>query len=147
MQPKREPDNYTIDRLDHVVLWASDVEASVRFYEALGFDVERSAYSAHVNGGSPFVAVKIDGRTCINLRPAPDGWKPVEREKGNMQHINVTIEGVDDIALLIDEIAKHGVQPAFPPDTIGGTWRVEYYDPDNNRIELALTKILDTFRR
>jgi predicted lactoylglutathione lyase len=59
-----------------------------------------------------------------------------------MQHINVTVDGIDDIQVLVDTIAEHGIKPAFPPDTVGGTWRVEYYDPDNNRIEMALTKIL-----
>lgn len=141
--PKREQTLYTIDRLDHVVLWVRDVDASIRFYQALGFIVDLNSYSAHEKGALPFVAVRVGSRTSIDLRPAPKDWKPVEREQGNMQHINVTVEGIDDIQILIDSVAQHGITPAFPPDTIGGTWRVEYYDPDNNRIELALTKILE----
>jgi catechol 2,3-dioxygenase-like lactoylglutathione lyase family enzyme len=140
---KREAD-YTIDRIDHVVLWVSDLDASIKFYQALGFIVDLNSYSAQQKGALPFVACKVGSRSNIDLRPAPSGWKPVDREKGNMQHINVTVEGIDDIQVLVDSIAKHGIHPAFPPDTIGGTWRVEYYDPDNNRIEMALTKILES---
>ncbi|HXF34835.1 MAG TPA: VOC family protein [Candidatus Acidoferrales bacterium] len=143
MTSKRETETYTIERLDHVVLWVSDIDKSIAFYQALGFIVDLNSYSGHVNGALPFVAVKVGGRSNIDLRPAPKDWKRVEREKGNMQHINVTVEGIDDIQTLVAAIAQHGIQPAFPPDTVGGTWRVEYYDPDNNRIEMALTKILE----
>jgi catechol 2,3-dioxygenase-like lactoylglutathione lyase family enzyme len=138
---KREAE-YTIDRIDHVVLWVSDIDASIKFYQALGFIIDLNSYSAHLKGALPFVACKVGSRSCLDLRPAGPDWKPVEREKGNVQHINVTVEGIDDIQVLIDSIAKHDIHPAFPPDTVGGTWRVEYYDPDNNRIEMALTKII-----
>jgi catechol 2,3-dioxygenase-like lactoylglutathione lyase family enzyme len=139
---KRESD-YSIDRIDHVVLWVSDLNASIKFYQALGFVVDLNSFEAHKKGALPFVACKVGSKSNIDLRPAKPGWKPVEREQGNMQHINVTVDGIDDIQVLIDRIAEHGIKPAFPPDTIGGTWRVEYYDPDNNRIEMALTKILE----
>ena len=134
--------DYTIGRIDHVVLWVSDLKKSIDFYVALGFDFDTASYQAHRNGVLPFVTFKVGSRSAIDLRPARPDWKPVEREKGNMQHINVTVEGIDEIQVLVDTIAERGIQPAFPPDTIGGTWRVEYYDPDNNRIEMMLTKLL-----
>jgi catechol 2,3-dioxygenase-like lactoylglutathione lyase family enzyme len=36
---KREAD-YTIDRIDHVVLWVSDLDASIKFYQSLGFIID-----------------------------------------------------------------------------------------------------------
>jgi catechol 2,3-dioxygenase-like lactoylglutathione lyase family enzyme len=124
-------------RVDHVVLWVRDLERSIKFYEALGFAIDRTSYERHKKGQIPFVAVKAGPSTSIDLRPHPD-WKPVAREHGNMQHINVVIDDVDDIEIVIAENAKRGIEPDFPPDIQGGTWRVEYYDPDNNRIEMAL---------
>jgi catechol 2,3-dioxygenase-like lactoylglutathione lyase family enzyme len=129
---------WKIGRIDHVVLWVHDLETSIRFYEALGFEIDRQSYAAHKEGRSPFVAVKAGAHSRIDLRPHPN-WRPVAREAGNMQHVNVTIDGVDDIQIVIDENARRGVQPDFPPGIQGGSWRVDYYDPDNNRIEMALS--------
>ena len=55
-----------------------------------------------------------------------------------MQHVNVVVEGITDIQVLIDELALRGVTPDIGPEVQGGTWRIDIYDPDNNRIEMAL---------
>ena len=129
---------WKIGRIDHVVLWVRDLEKSIAFYEALGFEIDRKSYDEHKSGRLPFVAVKAGPDSRIDLRPDPK-WTPVAREKGNMQHFNVTIDGVDDIKIVVEANARRGVRPDFPPEIQGGTWRVEYYDPDNNRIETALS--------
>jgi catechol 2,3-dioxygenase-like lactoylglutathione lyase family enzyme len=129
---------WKIGRIDHVVLWVHDLETSIKFYEALGFEIDRNSYGRHKEGKSPFVIVKAGPHSRIDLRPHPN-WRPVEREKGNMQHVNVTIDDIEDIEVVVRENAKRGIEPAFPPEIQGGTWRVEYYDPDNNRIEMALS--------
>jgi len=129
---------WQIGRIDHVVLWVRDLEASIKFYEALGFPIDWGSYERHKKGLIPFVACEAGPYSKIELRPNPN-WRPVEREKGNMQHINVTIDGVEDIQVVIDENAKRGIHPSFGPEIQGGSWRVDYYDPDNNRIEMALS--------
>ena len=63
-----------------------------------------------------------------------------------MQHVNVTIDGVEDINVVVEENARRGIRPDFPPEIQGGTWRVEYYDPDNNRIEVALSALAEVKR-
>jgi catechol 2,3-dioxygenase-like lactoylglutathione lyase family enzyme len=128
---------WKIGRIDHVVLWVKDLERSMRFYEALGFEIDRDSIERHKAGKSPFVVVKA-GVSRIDLRPADTGWRPVEREKGNMQHVNVVIDGVESIDAVIAENARRGIRPDFGPEIQGGSWRVDYYDPDNNRIEMAL---------
>jgi len=128
---------WKIDRIDHVVIWVRDLERSMRFYEALGFEIDRESLARHEAGKIPFVAVKA-GVSRIELRPDPD-WRAVEREKGNMQHVNVVVDDVDDIQIVIEANAKRGVKPAYRPEIQGGSWRVDYYDPDNNRIEMALS--------
>ena len=128
---------WTIGKIDHVVVWVRDLEKSMAFYEKLGFEINQKSLEEHRAGKIPFVAVRAGPDNQIDLRPNPD-WVPVEREKGNMQHINVVVNGITDIQLLIDGLAKHGLTPDYGPEIQGGSWRIDIYDPDNNRIEMAL---------
>ena len=128
---------WTIGRIDHVVVWVRDLEKSMDFYKRLGFEINEKTLEEHRAGKIPFVAVRAGPFNQIDLRPNPD-WVPVEREKGNMQHVNVVVEGIADIQDLIDGLAERGIKPDFGPEIQGGSWRIDVYDPDNNRIEMAL---------
>jgi catechol 2,3-dioxygenase-like lactoylglutathione lyase family enzyme len=128
---------WTIGRIDHVVVWVRDLEKSMDFYKTLGFEIDEKSLDYYRRGERPFVAVKAGPHNQIDLRPNPD-WVPVEREKGNMQHVNVVVDGIEDIQVLIDELGKRGIKPDFGPEVQGGAWRIDVYDPDNNRIEMAL---------
>jgi catechol 2,3-dioxygenase-like lactoylglutathione lyase family enzyme len=127
---------WKLNRIDHVVLWCRDLEKSLEFYRRLGFELDEGTLERHRNGRLPFVKVSA-GNNSIDLRPNTD-WKPVERERGNMQHLNVVVEGVDDIAVVIGELAQHGMHPDIGPEVQGGAWGFDIYDPDNNRIEVRL---------
>ena len=128
---------WTISKIDHVVVWVRDLEKSMAFYETLGFEIDQKSLALHRAGTRPFVAVKAGPHNQIDLRPNPD-WVPVEREKGNMQHVNVVVDGIEDIQVLVDELAARGITPDYGPEVQGGSWRIDVYDPDNNRIEMAL---------
>ena len=128
---------WTIGKIDHVVVWVRDLEISMVFYEALGFEINQQSLKEHRAGKIPFVAVKAGPHNQIDLRPNPD-WIPVEREKGNMQHLNVVVNGISDIKVLIHGLAERGLTPDYGPEIQGGSWRIDIYDPDNNRIEMAL---------
>ena len=129
---------WKIGRIDHVVVWVRDLEKSMAFYRALGFEIDENSLERHRAGNSPFVAARAGPNSAIDLRPDPD-WSPGGREKGNMQHVNVTVDGINDIQILIDELAQRGLKPDFGPEIQGGSWRIDIYDPDNNRIEMALS--------
>ena len=128
---------WTLNRIDHVVIWCKDLDKSLGFYKALGFELDESTLERHRSGRLPFVKIKA-GPSSIDLRPNPD-WQPVEREKGNMQHLNVVADGVDDIQVVIAELARHGLKPDVGPEVQGGAWGFDIYDPDNNRIEVRLS--------
>ena len=128
---------WTISRIDHVVVWVRDLERSMAFYKSLGFEINETSLAEHRAGKIPFVAIKAGPYNQIDLRPDPD-WIPLQRGKGNMQHINVVVEGIVDIQVLVDELAKRGIRPDHGPEVQGGSWRIDVYDPDNNRIEMAL---------
>ena len=127
---------WTLNRIDHVVLWCRDLDKSLAFYKAIGFELDEGTLERHRGGRLPFVKISA-GRNSIDLRPKPD-WQPVEREKGNMQHLNVVVDGVADIQEVVDELAKSGLKPDFGPEVQGGAWGFDIYDPDNNRIEVRL---------
>ncbi|MHA1108759.1 MAG: VOC family protein [Alphaproteobacteria bacterium] len=128
---------WTIGKIDHVVVWVRDLEKSMAFYKTLGFEINQESLEEHRAGKIPFVAVRAGPHSQIDLRPNPD-WVPVERERGNMQHLNVVVDGIEDIQVLVDELAARGITPDFGPEVQGGSWRIDVYDPDNNRIEMAL---------
>ena len=128
---------WTINRIDHVVVWVRDLGKSMAFYEALGFVVDQGSLAEHRAGRIPFVAVKAGPNNQIDLRPDPE-WVPLPRGKGNMQHLNIAIDGIENIQVLVDQLAARGITPDHGPEIQGGSWRIDIYDPDNNRIEVAL---------
>ena len=125
-------------RIDHVVLWVRDLEKSMAFYQALGCEVDQWFLDLYREGQIPFIKIKTGPDSGIDLRPDPN-WRPVERERGNMQHLNIVLKGVDDIQEVVDHLAKHGLKPDFGPEVQGGAWGFDIYDPDNNRVELRLS--------
>jgi lactoylglutathione lyase len=129
---------WTLGRIDHVVVWVRDVEKSMDFYQKLGFVIDEKSLARYRAGNSPFVGARVGPNSAIDLRPDPN-WSPVEREKGNMQHVNVTVDGITDIQVLIDDLAERGIKHDIGPEVQGGSWRIDIYDPDNNRIEMALS--------
>ena len=129
---------WKLGRIDHVVVWVRDIEKSMAFYEKLGFVIDPKSLDYYRKGERPFVAAKAGPNSAVDLRPDPN-WVPVEREKGNMQHVNVTVDGITDIQDLIDGLAERGITPDYGPEVQGGAWRIDVYDPDNNRIEMGLS--------
>lgn len=111
----------TISRIDHVVLWVWDMERSPAFYQALGFEVDEGTLERHRGGRLPFVKVRARSSSAIDLRPNPS-WQLMEREKGNMQHLNVAVDGVDGIQVIVAQLAEHGLKPDFGPEVQGGSW-------------------------
>jgi lactoylglutathione lyase len=130
---------WSFNRIDHVVIWVRDLERSMEFYQKLGMEINQKSLEKYQAGKTPFVAVRVGPNNQIDLRPNPD-WVPVEREKGNMQHINVAMDDVEDIQTVIDTLAERGLTPDYGPEIQGGSWRIDIYDPDNNRIEMALNR-------
>jgi catechol 2,3-dioxygenase-like lactoylglutathione lyase family enzyme len=130
---------WSFNRIDHVVIWVRDLDVSMDFYTKLGMEINQKSLEEYQAGKTPFVAVRVGPNNQIDLRPNPD-WVPVEREKGNMQHINVAMDDVEDIQIVIDTLAERGLTPDYGPEIQGGSWRIDIYDPDNNRIEMALNR-------
>jgi lactoylglutathione lyase len=120
-------------QLAHTCIRVVDPEASVRFYEALGFERRGqlnfdSAYNVYL--GLP------DGGDTLELTVNVGREEPYDLGEG-YNHVALT---VDDIDATLAKVAELGVQPEKPPYQPGGRPdlpRIAFVaDPDGYRIEL-----------
>jgi catechol 2,3-dioxygenase-like lactoylglutathione lyase family enzyme len=117
--------------IDHVVLYAADVEATAAFYERCGMERETFA------GGR--VAVTF-GDAKLNLHPAGDEYVP---------HARAPTPGAADFCLVVDDdpeavaahLADEGIEvvegPVEKTGARGPTTSVYVRDPDGNLVEFA----------
>jgi catechol 2,3-dioxygenase-like lactoylglutathione lyase family enzyme len=117
-----------ISGIDHIVLCVSDVERSVAWYhEHLGLEAERlSAWRA---GDAPFVSLRVDAGTLIDLlADAPSGR--------NVDHVAF----VTDRAGFDAFVARHGDIIEMGPASLFGARGqgdgVYVRDPDGHRVEV-----------
>ena len=116
--------------LDHVVFLVSDVEASIEWYRSLlGVEVER--LEEWRRGEAPFVSLRIDATTIIDLFASP------EAPGTGINHVAIVIDGD------LDEIAgRPGLDVEGPPADLWGAQGygrgVYVRDPDGNLVELRV---------
>jgi catechol 2,3-dioxygenase-like lactoylglutathione lyase family enzyme len=114
--------------VDHIVLVSPDVERLVAWYrDELGLAPER--LEAWRRQEVPFVSLRVSDTFLIDLLAG-------ERTGENLNHVALTVEGVD-----VDALASSGrFEVAMgPADLFGaqGTGRGVYVrDPDGNLVEL-----------
>jgi lactoylglutathione lyase len=119
-------------KLVHTCMRVRDVDASLRFYEALGF--ERRGKLDFGSAYNVYMGVPGDGDT-LELTVNSDQDEPYDLGNG-YGHIALT---VDDLDGLLARLAEQGIEPEKAPYAPGG--REEYRicflaDPDGYRIEL-----------
>lgn len=119
-------------RLVHTNVRVRDIDASLRFYEALGFEHRgRLQFDSAYN---VYLGLPGDGDTLeLTVNPGRDEAHDLGDGYGH-----VAIE-VDDLDGLLARLAESGIEPEKPPYGPGG--RDEYRicfvaDPDGYRIEL-----------
>ena len=116
-----------VTAFDHLVLNVADTRRSLAFYvDVLGLEPVRLAeWEA---GDAPFVSVRIDAHTIIDLME-------IERSGANADHFCLVID--DDID---DLIAAGAIEPTDGPFELYGArgtgYAVYLRDPDGNRVEL-----------
>ena len=113
--------------LDHIVLNVADAERSLRWYrDRLGLEPVR--YAEWKAGEAPFVSVRIDEGTIIDLQEA-------ERTGENLNHFALHVAG--DVESIVDHPDVEVVRRA--PRLFGARgWGSAVYvsDPDGNEVEL-----------
>ena len=119
--------------LIHTCYRIGDIDRSVDFYEALGFE-ERRRMPIRDEAINVFMGLPGDGdRLELTYNHGVDSY-----ELGTgYNHIALT---VDDLDALLAELSEHGIEPEKPPFHPGGRPEVGricfVHDPDGYRIEL-----------
>jgi lactoylglutathione lyase len=121
-----------MQKLVHTCLRVRDPDASVAFYEQLGF--ERRGRLNFETAYNLYLGLPGDGDT-LELTVNRDRTEPYALGEG-FNHIAMT---VDDLDALLGRLAERGIEPERPPYHPGG--REEYRicfvsDPDGYRVEL-----------
>jgi catechol 2,3-dioxygenase-like lactoylglutathione lyase family enzyme len=111
--------------LHHVHAFATDIEASMRFYtQMFGGEVLVDAVLA----GARNVFIRIgDGRLHLYDQP------PRHAGAGSIHHFGIR---TDDIAGMVERLQRHGVQLRKPVTELGGWRYVMVPAPDDVLIEL-----------
>ena len=119
--------------LIHTCYRITDIDRSVAFYEALGFE-ERGRMPIRDEAINVFMGLPGDGdrlELTYNF-DTPEGGYELGTGYG---HIAVT---VDDLNATLERLAEQGIEPEKPPYRVreGGSRLCFVRDPDGYRIEL-----------
>ena len=118
--------------LIHTCYRITDIDRSVGFYEALGFE-ERGRFPIRDEAINVFMGLPDDGnRLELTYNFGVDSY-----ELGTgYNHIAVTVDDLDGTLERLK--AEHGIEPERPPYTVreGGSRLCFVRDPDQYRIEL-----------
>ena len=118
--------------LIHTCYRITDIDRSVGFYEALGFE-ERGRFPIRDEAINVFMGLPDDGnRLELTYNFGADSYE-IGTGYG---HIAVTVDDLDGTLERLK--ADHGIEPERPPYTVreGGSRLCFVRDPDQYRIEL-----------
>jgi lactoylglutathione lyase len=115
----------------HVGLRVADLDRSLAFYQAVGYDIVGTV------PGTPLgtlVMLKLPGDEFVTIELVHDSGNNAEIT--GPSHLVIKVESMDDTAAALSE---RGVQaePPTSPDGSGTLWTTWIVDPDGNRIELV----------
>jgi lactoylglutathione lyase len=116
----------------HTNVRVRDIDASLRFYEALGF--QRRGRLRFESAYNVYLGLPGDGDT-LELTVNEGHEEPYDLGTG-YGHVALT---VDDLDGLLERLADEGIEPEKPPYAPGGReeFRICFVaDPDGYRIEL-----------
>ena len=115
--------------LDHIVLLASDLAISVRWYDAflplLGFEKTRAHVYLHADGWA------------VDLRAAKEGGAPYGRFNPGLNHIGVRVENAGAVLSLREAFAMKGFQVPEPQIFDDAETVLFFLDPDGMRWEVG----------
>jgi lactoylglutathione lyase len=128
-------------KLVHTCVRVRDIDASLRFYEALGF--ERRGKLQFQTAYNIYMGLPGDGDT-LELTVNEGREEPYDLGDG-YNHVAIT---VDDLDATVAALAEQGIEPEKPPYHPGGREELGpicfVQDPDGYRIELIDGGVFET---
>jgi lactoylglutathione lyase len=124
-------------RIDHVAVWARDLEAMRAFYTAVLGGVSGQRYENPATGFvSYFISLGEGIRLELMHRP---GLGPASTEVvPGWAHIALALGSRDAVDAMVAELGRRGVTIAASPRITGdGYYEAVVLDPEGNRIELT----------
>ena len=126
---------FAVQKLGHVVVNVSDLEASKRFYtEVLGFRIS-DIYRRQQDAGRHGVPA-LQRRSPLpgaDRRPAARAATP----RSTLHHIAFELATLDEVFRARDHLKKHGAKIVFEGRRRAGCQvSVEFLDPDGHHLEL-----------
>ena len=120
----------------HFGLRVADLERSLAFYTAVGYEVIGSVPE------TPFgslTMLKLPGDEFVSIELVHDPAGGYKAEAGNSSVLNHFVIKVESMAATIDELAAQGIDAEEPvsPDGSNDFLTAWLTDPDGNRIELV----------
>lgn len=132
--------NLKINRLQHIGLPVSDLQASLAFYEKLGFAPAMRATFDHEGGQGQVVMMKR-GDIVMELyqMPEPELSRVKQRSDGHLDHIAFDVDDIEETyALLKSEgFAIVEAQPMFLNFWERGCRFFNMLGPDGERLEFC----------
>jgi catechol 2,3-dioxygenase-like lactoylglutathione lyase family enzyme len=129
--------NFSIQRLDHVVLRVLDIERSLAFYTTvLGCEIKKRRDDLgmiHLGAGTSMIDL-VD----VNAPIGRQVGEPAGKRGHNVDHVCLRVEPFDEQAIL-GHLADAGISVEKAEMRYGaeGTgWSIYLNDPDDNQIEL-----------
>jgi lactoylglutathione lyase len=124
--------------ISHVGLSVSDLDASLKFFEALGFN--------QVGGVESYPSLFLsDGSSLLTIWQTDEGATPFDRRKNvGLHHLAIKVPSLEALNKAFEVVSKvQGVrvdgEGAFKPQALDGTplTHAIVFEPSGNRIELT----------
>lgn len=119
--------------LGHIALRVNDLDASVAFYNAIGFPEVLRLLNKE---GNPWIVYhRVSDDVFIELFPGGDG-DPSPPERTGLMHLCLTVEDIDAAEAKLGEAGISLMRPRTPGRGVDGNRGMWIADPDGNQIEI-----------
>ena len=116
----------------HVGLRVANLESSIAFYTALGYEVLGEVPATEFSG---LTMLKLPGDEYVSLELVIDPERS-HMGPGGLHHLVISVDAIHErVARLADE--GFGAEPPSSPDHSEDFWTAWLTDPDGYRIELV----------
>ena len=127
--------------IEHVAIWAKDLEALKDFYIKY---FNGRAGKRYLNEARQFSSYFIHFETgarleLMHIPSISDSEKVENRLPAGLAHIAFSVGSVENVLTLTERLRKDGIKVVGEPRTTGdGYFESVVLDPENNRIEIII---------